>query len=67
MDQKPIPMKPPQVTQFRLAEIAEIERQIAFFQDELRQKRAAIETDLRRGATVEPGPHKAYLGGLVVI
>jgi hypothetical protein len=54
------------ITQLRLAEIVELEARIAFLQEELNQKYASVSVDLRNGAAIEEGPHKAWFTKLTV-
>jgi hypothetical protein len=67
---KLIPIKSNQtrtVTQFRLAQIAHIRRQIDLLQEELNEKTLEIAADIRAGAAIEQGPHSANFRSRLVI
>jgi hypothetical protein len=46
------------ISQLRIAEVLQIEREIAELQDRLNHEYFEIACDLRAGAKMEPGPHR---------
>jgi hypothetical protein len=54
------------ITQLRLAEIVDLEAQIACLQEQLARKQEVISVELRNGAEIEEGPHKAWFTKLTV-